>query len=66
MALTLRVHIIFASLRITVPGIIIIAEVIGAKTRDMHYIVFAKRLAIAFVVLFAIGAASGTVVALVL
>ncbi len=66
MALALGVHIIFASLGISIPLIIIAAEIIGTKINDPHYIVFAKRLAVVFIILFAVGTASGTIVALTL
>lgn len=64
MAISLAVHIILASLGMALPIMIFGAEVIGARTGDKNYTVLAKRLTIAFVVLFAVGTASGTIVAI--
>ncbi|MDE1856293.1 MAG: cytochrome ubiquinol oxidase subunit I [Candidatus Micrarchaeota archaeon] len=64
MGYSLGVHIILASIGIALPVIILIAEYLGIRNNDVHYRALAKRLAIVFVVLFAIGTASGTLVAL--
>lgn len=64
MAFSLGVHIILASVGIALPAIIVIAEIIGIRNGDRHYSVIARRLSIVLVVLFAIGTASGTLVAL--
>ncbi len=64
MAFSLGVHIILASVGIALPAIIVIAEIIGIRNGDRYYSVIARRLSIVLVVLFAIGTASGTLVAL--
>lgn len=64
MAFSLGVHIILASVGIALPVIIVIAEVLGIRDKDRHFSVMARRLSLALVVLFAIGTASGTLVAL--
>ncbi len=63
MGFSLFIHIILASLGIALPVIILSAEYIGIRKNDAYYSTLAKRLAIAFVVLFAIGTASGILVA---
>ncbi|MDG7039153.1 MAG: cytochrome ubiquinol oxidase subunit I [Nitrososphaerota archaeon] len=64
MGFALAVHIIIASIGIALPVIILVAEFIGIRYHDPYYKVLAKRLAVVFVILFAVGTASGTVVAL--
>ncbi|MDE1865881.1 MAG: cytochrome ubiquinol oxidase subunit I [Candidatus Micrarchaeota archaeon] len=63
MGFSLFVHIILASLGIALPVIMLSAEYLGVRRNDRHYSTLARRLAIAFVVLFAIGTASGILVA---
>jgi cytochrome bd ubiquinol oxidase subunit I len=63
MGFSLFIHIILASLGIALPVIILSAEYLGIKRNDQHYATLARRLALAFVVLFAIGTASGILVA---
>lgn len=64
MGFSLAVHIVLASIGIALPLIILIAEYIGIRKKDAYYQTLAKRLAVVFVVLFAVGTASGMVVAL--
>ncbi|MDE1762310.1 MAG: cytochrome ubiquinol oxidase subunit I [Candidatus Micrarchaeota archaeon] len=59
---SLAIHIILAAIGITLPAVVLTAEFIGIKYRDTDYTVFAKRLATAFAIFFAVGAASGTIV----
>ncbi|MCW1297152.1 MAG: cytochrome ubiquinol oxidase subunit I [Candidatus Rehaiarchaeum fermentans] len=59
---SLGVHIIFASLGIGLPIIIVISEILGRK--DKYFLLLAKKLIRPFIVLFAIGTASGIIVAL--
>ena len=61
---SLFIHIILASLGMALPLFILSAELIGIKFGDRHYQMIAKRLATVFVVLFAVGAASGILIAL--
>ncbi len=64
MAFSLAVHIILASIGIALPVIILIAEFLGIRYGNKYYTVMARRLAIVFAIFFAVGAASGTLVAL--
>jgi cytochrome d ubiquinol oxidase subunit I len=64
MGFSLAVHIILASIGIALPAIIIIAEFLGIRKKDRVYTTLAKRLSLVLVVLFAVGTASGTLVAL--
>ncbi|MGI0100912.1 MAG: cytochrome ubiquinol oxidase subunit I [Candidatus Micrarchaeaceae archaeon] len=61
---SLSVHIVLAALGMALPLIILLAEYLSIKFNDKDYEVFAKRLSVAFIVLFALGTASGTLVAL--
>jgi cytochrome d ubiquinol oxidase subunit I len=61
---SLFIHIILASIGIALPVIILSLEFLGIRKNDRDYEVMAKRLAIVFVILFAIGTASGILIAL--
>lgn len=63
MAYTLGAHIILASLGMSLPIIMVIAEYLGLRKRDAYYSALSRRLSIAMVVLFAVGTASGIAVA---
>ncbi|MGC8538133.1 MAG: cytochrome ubiquinol oxidase subunit I [Candidatus Micrarchaeia archaeon] len=63
MGFSLGVHIILATIGIALPVIIAAAEFIYLKYHDKHYDILASRLTIALAVLFAVGTASGTLVA---
>lgn len=63
MGFSLAIHIILASLGMILPVIMLSAEYLAVKKNDNNYNVLAKRLSIVFVVLFAVGTASGVVVA---
>ncbi|MCL4372185.1 cytochrome ubiquinol oxidase subunit I [Candidatus Marsarchaeota archaeon] len=64
MGFSLGVHIILAVIGIALPVIIVAAEVIGLKRKDQYYTRLAKKLTIMLIIFFAIGTASGTLVAL--
>ena len=64
MGFSLGVHIILAVIGIALPVIIVTAEITGIKKKDQYYTRIAKRLTTIFIVFFAVGAASGTLVAL--
>ncbi len=64
MGFSLAIHIIFASLGMALPVIIIIMEFLGVRKNDQDYKNFAKKLTLIFLVLFAIGSASGVLVAI--
>ncbi|WP_165767994.1 cytochrome ubiquinol oxidase subunit I [Virgibacillus indicus] len=63
-ALTLGFHIIFATLGVGVPLMISIAEFIGIKKKDPHYLMLARRWARGFVITVAIGVVTGTAIGL--
>ncbi len=64
MGFSLGVHIILAVIGIALPVIIVAAEVVGIKRKDPYYTRIAKRLTTMLIVFFAVGTASGTLVAL--
>ncbi len=63
MGFSLFIHIILASLGMALPVFILIAEYLGIRKFDNYYTVIAKRFSIVLAVLFAIGTASGSLVA---
>lgn len=64
MGFSLAIHIILASVGMSLPVIILCAEFLGIRKKDNNFKVLAKRLAVPFVILFAVGTASGTIVAI--
>lgn len=63
-SLTLAFHIIFATIGVGVPILISIAEFIGIKKNDPHYLLLAKRWTRGFVVTVAVGVVTGTCIGL--
>jgi len=63
-AFTLGFHIIFATLGVGVPLMISIAEFIGIRRNDPHYLLLARRWARGFVITVAIGVVTGTAIGL--
>ncbi|CDQ41191.1 MULTISPECIES: cytochrome ubiquinol oxidase subunit I [Virgibacillus] len=63
-ALTLVFHVIFATLGVGVPLMISIAEFIGIKKNDPHYLMMARRWTRGFVIPVAIGVVTGTAIGL--
>ncbi|SDJ75552.1 cytochrome ubiquinol oxidase subunit I [Sediminibacillus albus] len=63
-SLTLGFHIIFATIGVGVPLMISIAEFIGIKKGDPHYILLARRWTRGFVITVAIGVVTGTAIGL--
>jgi cytochrome d ubiquinol oxidase subunit I len=61
MAVSLGFHIVFASLGIGLPVLLLVAEYRANRTGDATWMRLAKRWAKAFGILFAVGAVSGTV-----
>lgn len=57
-------HIILASIGIALPVIMLLAEYVSIRFNDKDFELLSKRISIAFVILFALGTASGTLVAL--
>ncbi|SHF72392.1 cytochrome ubiquinol oxidase subunit I [Ornithinibacillus halophilus] len=62
--LTLGFHIIFATLGVGVPLMISIAEFIGIKRQDPHYLMLARRWARGFLITVAVGVVTGTAIGL--
>ena len=62
--LTLTFHIIFATLGVGVPLMISIAEFIGIRKKDPHYLLLARRWARGFIITVAIGVVTGTAIGL--
>lgn len=63
-AMTLGFHVIFATIGVGVPLMICIAEFVGIRKKDNHYILMAKRWARGFVITVAIGVVTGTAIGL--
>ncbi|WHZ59627.1 cytochrome ubiquinol oxidase subunit I [Metabacillus hrfriensis] len=62
--LTLAFHIIFATIGVGVPVLISIAEWMGIRKNDPHYILLARRWTRGFVVTVAVGVVTGTCIGL--
>ncbi|WP_201716789.1 cytochrome ubiquinol oxidase subunit I [Rossellomorea arthrocnemi] len=61
---TLAFHIIFATIGVGVPVMISIAEFIGIKRNDPHYLLLARRWARGFTITVAVGVVTGTAIGL--
>jgi len=62
--LTLSFHIIYATIGVGIPLMIFIAQWIGIKKNDEHYILLARRWARGFVITVAVGVVTGTAIGL--
>ncbi|MFF2888388.1 cytochrome ubiquinol oxidase subunit I [Paenibacillus sp. NPDC057967] len=62
--LTLSFHVIFATVGVSVPLMIAIAEFVGIRKKDPHYILMAKRWTRGFVISVAVGVVTGTAIAM--
>lgn len=60
--LTLSFHIIYATIGVGVPLMIMIAQWVGIKKKDEHYILLARRWARGFVITVAVGVVTGTAI----
>lgn len=58
---TMAFHIIFATIGVGLPFMILMAELMYQKTKDFHYAVMAKRWTKAFAVLLGVGIPTGTI-----
>ncbi|WP_282943601.1 cytochrome ubiquinol oxidase subunit I [Paenibacillus sp. RC67] len=58
--LTLGFHILFATIGVGVPVMIAIAEFLGIKLKDPHYLLLARRWGRGFVISVAVGVVTGT------
>ncbi|WP_127580029.1 cytochrome ubiquinol oxidase subunit I [Paenibacillus koleovorans] len=63
-SLTLAFHIIYATIGVGVPLMIALAEWIGIKRGDPHYLLLARRWARGFVITVAVGVVTGTAIGL--
>ena len=61
---TLSFHILYATIGVGVPLMIMIAHWIGYKKNDDHYILMARRWARGFVITVAVGVVTGTIIGL--
>lgn len=62
--LTLSFHIIYATLGVGVPLMIMIAQWVGIRKNDEHYILLARRWTRGFVITVAVGVVTGTAIGL--
>ncbi|QBK24510.1 cytochrome ubiquinol oxidase subunit I [Ureibacillus thermophilus] len=62
--LTLTFHIIYATIGVGVPLMIMIAQWVGMKKNDEHYILLARRITRGFVITVAVGVVTGTAIGL--
>jgi cytochrome d ubiquinol oxidase subunit I len=62
--MTLAFHAIFATVGVGVPLMIAIAEFVGIRKKDHHYILMAKRWTRGFIISVAVGVVTGTAIAL--
>ena len=58
---TMAFHIIFATIGVGLPFMMLIAELLYQKTKDQDYVVMAKRWTKAFAVLLGVGIPTGTI-----
>lgn len=62
--LTLSFHIIYATVGVGIPLMIMIAQWVGIKKQDEHYILLARRWARGYVITVAVGVVTGTAIGL--
>lgn len=62
--LTLSVHIVFATIGVGVPLVIMIAQWLGIRKQDEHYILMARRWTRGYAVTVAVGVVTGTIIGL--
>src|SRR5690625_5728890 len=62
--LTLSFHIIYATIGVGVPLMIMLAQWVGIKKNDEHYIMMARRWARGLIVTVAVGVVTGTAIGL--
>src|SRR6185312_12509130 len=61
---TLSFHIIYATIGVGIPLMIMLAQWVGIKKNDEHYILLARRWARGFVITVAVGVVTGTSIGL--
>ncbi|MBH5319523.1 cytochrome ubiquinol oxidase subunit I [Paenibacillus sp. GSMTC-2017] len=64
--MTLAFHILFATIGVGIPVFISIAEFIGIRKKDQHYLLMARRWTRGFVITVAVGVVTGTCIGLLL
>ncbi len=64
MGFSLAIHIVIASIGVALPVIMVVLEYLGIKKKDTQYMLLVKRLSLVFLILFAVGSASGVLVSL--
>ncbi|WP_068614562.1 cytochrome ubiquinol oxidase subunit I [Paenibacillus tuaregi] len=62
--LTLSFHMIFATIGVAIPLMTSIAEWIGIRKKDQHYVLMAKRWTRGFIISVAVGVVTGTAISL--
>lgn len=62
--LTLSFHIIYATVGVGIPLFILIAQWLGIKKNDEHYILMARRWARGYIITVAVGVVTGTIIGL--
>lgn len=62
--MTLAVHIIFATIGVGMPLMFVIAEFLGIRNNDAHYIALAKRWSKGYTITVAVGVVTGTIISL--
>ena len=62
--MTLAVHIIFATIGVGMPLMFVIAEFLGIRNNDVHYIALAKRWSKGYTITVAVGVVTGTIIGL--
>lgn len=62
--MTLAVHIIFATIGVGMPLMFVIAEFLGIRNNDAHYITLAKRWSKGYTITVAVGVVTGTIIGL--
>lgn len=62
--LTLSFHIIYATIGVGIPLMIMIAQSVGIKKKDEHYILLARRWTRGYVITVAVGVVTGTAIGL--
>jgi len=62
--LTLSFHVIFATIGVAIPLMIVLAEWVGIRKKDHHYTLMAKRWTRGFIISVAVGVVTGTAISL--
>ncbi len=62
--MTLAVHIIFATIGVGMPLMFVIAEFLGIRNNDAHYIALAKRWSKGYTITVTVGVVTGTIIGL--